>query len=87
MADEDRLLKQFDELFEAEQAHTNLKFKRGFASMSKEQRQEIAYLGGKAAHAQGKAHTWTRWEAQRAGRKGGLRRKSSGIPDLKAGQH
>ncbi len=58
---------------------------KGFASMSKEKRQAIASLGGKAAHAQGKAHTWTREEAQRAGRKDGLRRKSPGIPDLKVG--
>jgi len=59
---------------------------QGFASMSQEQRRAIASLGGKAAHAQGKAHTWTREEAQRAGRKGGLKRKSPGIPDLKARQ-
>ncbi len=75
MADEDRLLKQFEELFEAEQAHPSLKFKRGFASMSQEQRRAIAVMGGKTAHAKGRAHTWTREEAQRAGRKGGLRRK------------
>jgi len=59
---------------------------RGFASMPKEQGRAIAGLGGKAAHAKGKAHTWTREEAKRAGRKGGLRRKQPGIPDLKAGQ-
>jgi general stress protein YciG len=59
---------------------------RGFASMSKEKRQAIARLGGKAAHAMGKAHVWTREEAQRAGRKGGLRRKQLSIPDLKASQ-
>jgi len=54
--------------------------------MPQEQRRAIAGLGGKAAHAAGKAHTWTREEAQKAGRKGGRRRKYSGIPDLKAGQ-
>jgi general stress protein YciG len=59
---------------------------RGFASMPQEKRRAIAGLGGKAAHKQGTAHTWIRAEAQRAGRKGGLRRKASGIPDLKAGQ-
>lgn len=59
---------------------------KGFASMPQEQRRAIAGLGGKAAHAAGKAHTWTREEAQKAGRKGGRRRKYSGIPDLKAGQ-
>ncbi len=59
---------------------------RGFASMSQEKQRAIAGLGGKAAHAKGKAHTWTREEAKRAGRKGGLRRKQPGIPDLKAGK-
>ena len=59
---------------------------KGFASMSQEKRRAIAGLGGKAAHAQGKAHTWTREEAQSAGRKGGLKRKQPSIPDLKAGQ-
>ncbi len=54
--------------------------------MSQEQRRAIAGLGGKAAHAKGKAHTWTREEAQVAGRKGGLRRRYPSIPDLKAGQ-
>jgi len=62
------------------------KAKIGFASMSQEQRRAIAGLGGKAAHAKGKAHTWTREEAQAAGRKGGLKRKYTGIPNLKAGQ-
>ena len=62
------------------------KSNRGFAAMPKEQGRAIASLGGKAAHAMGKAHVWTREEARSAGRKGGLRRKSSGIPDLKAGQ-
>jgi general stress protein YciG len=62
------------------------KSKRGFAAMSQEQQQIIASLGGKAAHAQGKAHTWTREEAQRAGRKGGLGKNYPGIPDLKAEQ-
>ena len=59
---------------------------KGFASMSLEKRRAIAGLGGKAAHAQGKAHVWTREEAQAAGRKGGLRRKQPSIPDLRAVQ-
>ena len=59
---------------------------RGFASMPKEQQRAIAGLGGKAAHSKGKAHTWTREEAQVAGRKGGLRRKQPRIPDMRAGQ-
>ena len=54
--------------------------------MSQEKQRAIQRLGGKTAHAMGKAHTWTREEAQIAGRKGGLRRKYPGIPDLKAGQ-
>lgn len=44
---------------------------RGFASMSLAQRKAIASLGGKAAHAIGRAHQWTSQEAQDAGRKGG----------------
>jgi len=63
------------------------KSKKGFAAMSQEQQRAIASLGGKAAHAMGRAHTYTREEAIIAGRKGGLKRKYPGIPDLKAGQH
>jgi hypothetical protein len=55
--------------------------------MSQEKQRAIASQGGKVAHVQGKAHTWTREEARRAGRKGGLRRKQLSIPDLKARQH
>ncbi len=54
--------------------------------MSLEERRAIASLGGKAAHVKGRAHQWTSAEAIRAGRKGGLKRKQPGIPDLKAGQ-
>ena len=52
--------------------------------MSKEKQRAIASLGGKAAHAQGRAHTYTHEEAIIAGRKGGLKRKQPSIPDLKA---
>ncbi len=45
---------------------------RGFYSMSKAKQRAIASLGGKAAHAQGKAHRFTVEEAKAAGRKGGL---------------
>lgn len=45
--------------------------KRGFAGMDPEQQREIASRGGKAAHAQGRAHEFTTEEAQRAGKKGG----------------
>lgn len=47
------------------------KTKRGFASMTPEQRKAIASKGGKAAHEQGTAHRWTREQAIEAGRKGG----------------
>jgi general stress protein YciG len=46
--------------------------KRGFASMSGEKQREIASKGGRAAHAKGTAHEFSREEAQAAGRKGGL---------------
>ncbi len=48
------------------------KSKRGFASMDKNKRREIARQGGKAAHARGTAHEFTPEEARDAGRKGRL---------------
>lgn len=50
------------------------KSKRGFASMDAEKQREIASKGGKAAHEQGKAHTFTHDEAVEAGSKGGKAR-------------
>ena len=53
---------------------------RGFASMDKSKQREIARKGGKAAHAKGTAHQWTKEEATLAGRKGGTetgRRKAA----------
>ena len=44
---------------------------RGFASMDREKQREIASKGGKAAHAQGRAHEFSTDEARSAGRKGG----------------
>jgi general stress protein YciG len=44
--------------------------KRGFASMDPQRQREIASLGGKAAHASGKAHEFNTAEAREAGRKG-----------------
>jgi len=44
---------------------------RGFASMDPAKQKEIASKGGKAAHAQGRAHEFTPDEARNAGRKGG----------------
>jgi hypothetical protein len=45
--------------------------RRGFASMKPARQREIARKGGKAAHAKGTAHEWTRDEARAAGRLGG----------------
>ena len=42
---------------------------RGFASLEKKRRQELARMGGKAAHATRKAHEWTSEEARAARRK------------------
>ncbi len=47
---------------------------RGFASMSEEERREIASKGGKAAHESGNAHEFDSQEAREAGRKGGQSR-------------
>ncbi len=57
-------------------ANTNNGSRRGFASMSPDERSRIASLGGKAAHAKGTAHEFDSEEARRAGRKGG---KASGM--------
>jgi general stress protein YciG len=40
--------------------------------MNQSRRREIASKGGRAAHAKGTAHQWSREEAREAGRKGGL---------------
>lgn len=45
---------------------------RGFASMDATRQRQIASKGGKAAHAQGRAHEFTEDEARNAGRKGGV---------------
>jgi uncharacterized protein len=45
--------------------------KRGFAALDPHKQREIARLGGRAAHAQGRAHEFTSEEAREAGRKGG----------------
>lgn len=50
----------------------SMKDKRGFASMDAERQKAIASKGGKAAHAQGKAHQFDSEEAKAAGTKGGL---------------
>ncbi len=48
------------------------KQRRGFAAMSAEKQREIASLGGKAAHAKGTAHEFSKVEARLAGQRGGL---------------
>ena len=57
------------------------KKRRGFAVMDPKRVSEIASKGGKAAHAAGTAHEFSREEAREAGRKGGYathaRRKAS----------
>jgi hypothetical protein len=45
--------------------------RNGFASMNQERVREISSKGGKAAHAMGRAHTFTHDEAVKAGKKGG----------------
>jgi hypothetical protein len=47
------------------------KRKIGLACISPEQRKAISSMGGKAAHAAGKAHEFTPEEAREAGKKGG----------------
>ena len=44
---------------------------RGFAAMDMEKQRQIASKGGKAAHAKGTAHEFTKDEARNAGKKGG----------------
>src|SRR5579883_1690379 len=50
---------------------TSPRSNRGFASMDRSKQREIASRGGKAAHAQGRAHEFSTDEARAAGRKGG----------------
>jgi len=50
---------------------THEKSNRGFASMDPGKQKEIASKGGRAAHAQGRAHEFTAAEARTAGQKGG----------------
>jgi hypothetical protein len=59
---------------------TTRKNMRGFASMSAEQRKQIASMGGRAAHALGTAHRFSSAEASVAGRKGGLSRRRGDEP-------
>ena len=51
------------------------KSRRGFASMTIEQRKAIASMGGRAAHLSGNAHEFDSNEARLAGMKGGKARQ------------
>ena len=42
---------------------------RGFAALSPERKREIAGMGGRAAHAAGRAHQFSSEEARAAGKK------------------
>jgi len=53
------------------QTEAPTKQRRGFAAMDNAKQREIASKGGKAAHAQGRAHVFTSEEAKVAGSKGG----------------
>jgi hypothetical protein len=57
----------------------NGKSKQGFASMDLATRRAIASRGGKAAHASGRAHVFTRAEAAAAGSKGGKAAQAKGV--------
>ena len=46
-------------------------YRRGFAALTPEQRQELSRRGGQTAHRNGNAHRFTSEEAAKAGRKGG----------------
>lgn len=48
------------------------RLRRGFAAMDPVRVSEISSLGGRAAHARGTAHRYSRSEARAAGREGGL---------------
>lgn len=58
---------------------TTAKRRQGLAAIDPLRQREIASMGGIAAHKSGKAHKFTSEEAKAAGRKGGLKRKSSGF--------
>ena len=62
-----------------DEARPKKKSRRGFASMDPERRRQLASIGGKAAHAQGAAHEFTKDEAREAGRKGGQAAHANGV--------
>ncbi|WP_233842544.1 stress-induced protein [Dyella sp. 2HG41-7] len=64
---------------------------RGFAAMDEQRRREVASLGGRIAHARGRAHRFTPEEARKAGQKGGSQisrnRKQLAELERNANQH
>lgn len=56
------------------------KARRGFAAMDPERRRAFAAAGGKASHAKGTGHRFTRDEAIAAGRKGGRAARTKRSP-------
>ncbi len=58
--------------------------RRGFALVEPEKRKAIAARGGKAAHAAGTAHKFTKDEAKAAGAKGGAAPHKSRGPKAKS---
>ena len=66
------------------------KSKRGFASMTKEQRERIASLGGRSVPSQKRSFAQNRALASEAGRKGGQRsqgRRRAGEAEQVAADH
>lgn len=69
------MVRQSDSMKERGSEMTQVKKQhRGFAAMDPKKRSAIAGMGGRAAHAKGVAHQWTKAEAQAAGRKGGAQK-------------
>jgi general stress protein YciG len=56
---------------ESEEAPASSSKPRGFAAMTPEKQREIARRGGRAAHARGTAHEFSKEEARVAGKRGG----------------
>ena len=59
----------YDERMSTDGTPPQPKSKRGFASMTAEQKDRIASLGGKASHASGNAHQFTPEESSAAANK------------------
>ena len=64
-------------MIEGNSETTRPRAKRGFAVMDPTRVREIASMGGRTAHANGRAHEFTSEEAREAGRKGGQARSES----------